>query len=131
MIGPNELNSFTLRTQFEKPIRGTYYTFTGSADALLNSVTGIGEVKAFVKKMGETDYAVSNDGQIDVTLNGTYCYLESTNGSYVYYPVRGGLPDGTYEAVIQFKRKNGSGQWDPRLSTRTLQFTIVNQVITF
>jgi hypothetical protein len=130
---PNELNSFMLRARFETATPGVYYTFTAAANTILTNENTIGDVRAFVKELDAAagTYAVTHDGVANITLDGAPCFTESTNGSYVYYTVRGGLPDGKYLAVIQFKRKNGSGQWDPRLSTATLEFSIVNQVITF
>lgn len=127
---PNELNSFTLRARWETGTPGTYYTFTCAADTLLDDAAGVGLVQAFITdKNGE--YVVTNDALGDVTMNGQPGYAESLNGSYAYYPVRGGLPDGVYTAVLQFTRLNGTGQYDPRLSTATVKIRISNQKITF
>jgi hypothetical protein len=133
ITSPNELNSFVLRARFETKVKGVYYTFNVGADALINDINGIGEVKAFVREISAAPgtYMTTNDGASVITLNGVTCYNESLNGSYIYFTVRGGLPDGRYQAVIQFKRKNGSSQWDPRLSTKEVEITIVDQIITF
>ncbi len=127
---PNERNSFTLRARWETQTPGTYYTFTCAADTLLDDANGVGLVEAFIKDKNG-DFVVTNDGVGDITMDGQPSYAESLNGSYAYYPVRGGLPDGVYTAVLQFTRLNGTGQYDPRLSTAIVKIKVTDQKITF
>lgn len=129
----NESNSFVLRARFKK-YTGAFYTFTGAVDALLNSISGIGKVtvSVYVNDGSATPtYAVTNDGVSNITLHDIYCFLQDANGSYVYYPVRGGLPDGEYWAMFQYQHLNSGGQYEPRLSTTQVLFTVENQIVSF
>lgn len=132
MNNPNELNSFTLRASFQDS-DGNDIIFTAPADTELSDQTTTGQVKVFVSLDNDAatiEYAETNDGSNDITLDGLNCYALTTNGKYAYYPVRGGLPDGDYKAVIQLI-KTSSGLFDPRLSTKELQFSVVDQKPTF
>ena len=128
MKNPNEYSSFTLRTYFTDEL-GDDITFA-TGGTLLNNVNTVGEALCYIETTGTTPaYAVTNDGVSDITLDGQPCFVEADAGKWVYYFVRGGLPNGTYRGLITYSKKNGSGQWDPRLATKEILIVVQDQNI--
>lgn len=135
MGNPNALNSFTLRGKFIDRSSGSDVdiTFTGAADALLDNATGIGKVTVLVCLDDglESTFQTTNDGQSDFVLDGTtYCRLQTLNGSYCYFTLWGGLPDGEYLWWMEYEKLSGS-TYHPRLSTEKRNLVVNKQSVTF